>query len=151
MKKFIFTIIVLLLFTGSAYADDELTNAGYVIMKTGLSDLLVEPQSEDNWKTYEISLKGDDLDKLSTHNAVINKVSDYEIRLIPKMDYLAKEDSYAFWQVFGRYNDQFFYIGGLSIEGEILGNAIVPHGFALFFFLLALVMAWMVWHVNRGS
>ena len=150
MKKLLLIITVLLLFSGTAYAYESV-NAGYIIMKTGLSGLPVEPQTDDGWKTFYISIKGEDLGYLLTNNAEVKVPSDFEIRLIPKGDYLADKNGYRLWQINGRYNDEFFFIGGISIEGDILHNSLVPHSFALFFFLLAVAMALMVWQINRGS
>lgn len=100
MKKLLLAVAVLLLFAGHAHAYESV-NAGYVLAKTGLSGLQVEPQTEDGWKTFYIRIKGEELGTLDASNANVMVPSDYDFKLYPKTEYLPKENGCKLWQVNG--------------------------------------------------
>lgn len=88
---------------------------------------------------------------METKNADVAVQSNSEVRLLPRVDYLPDEKNYRLWKIHGTYKDQFFLIAGLTMEGDVLHNKIVPHIFGLFVMFLVLALSTMVWQINRGE
>lgn len=139
MKKLILLIISILILSDVAHAYVS-TEKGYILFTLGLSSFEVNTVSAGEGITYAISIKGNDLSGFNAKNSHIFSHDKQEIKLKPKIDSMGI-GGYEFWNIIGNHKGGAFLISGITLEGELIENKLLPHTFYALILLIILIFA----------
>ncbi|MFC1810726.1 hypothetical protein ACFLZH_04455 [Patescibacteria group bacterium] len=137
MKKIITFIILFLLLSHSALAYVSY-NTGYPLFKFGLSQYEVTTNSAGEGITYTINIKGENITNFKSESADLIEQNNKEIKLKPITDFKGELGEYKFWNIAGTINNRSFSIFGITLEGDLIHNKIIPHA-SLGFIILVII------------